>query len=318
MPRRLAVVVVNYASTRLLEINLAVVQEAARSIDARALVVVVDNWSSDEERRAVRRVAAERGWELVQNAENFGFGVGSNAGIERAWVLGATDVMLINPDARIDEQSLRRLAEVSAEDRMSLLSPVVLSADGRPWFAGVDLLLADGTMRAWRKRPDGDDSPYESWLSGACLWITRDVWELVGGFDDEYFLYWEDVDFSHRLVAVGGRLRLVADAQATHVEGGTQREKPETTRAKSDAYYYYNIRNRMLFAVRHLDEATIQRWTRAIPRTAREVILRGGRRQFFQSLVPVRAYIRGVRDARYIAKHRGLPPTHSGGSRAGL
>lgn len=143
-------------------------------------------------------------------------------------------------------------------------------------------------------------------MSGACLWITREVWELTGGFDDDYFLYWEDVDFSRRVVEGGGSLALVEDASAVHDEGGTQRADHEASRAKSEGYYYYNIRNRMLFAVRHLDEAAVQRWRRSIPRTAREVILRGGRRQLIQSAAPIRAYLRGVREARRIARTNGI------------
>ncbi|MFJ6533852.1 glycosyltransferase family 2 protein [Microbacterium sp. NPDC091662] len=299
---RLAVVVVNYASARLLQRNLVVVAQEAQAIDHEALVLVVDNWSNAEERRAAREVAVANGWHLIEPESNSGFGGGVNLGVTRALAEGATDVLVINPDAHIDRDSLRRLASITAASRTTLASPVITDSDGRTWFAGIDLLLDDGTMRARRKRVDGDTQPFEPWLSGACLWITREVWELAGGFDDDYFLYWEDVDFSRRVVSAGGSLMLVEDATAVHDEGGTQRAEPETSRAKSEGYYYYNIRNRMLYAVRHLDDAAVQRWRRSIPRTAREVILRGGRRQLIQSAAPIRAYLRGVREARRIAR----------------
>ncbi|MGH3690104.1 MAG: glycosyltransferase family 2 protein [Microbacterium sp.] len=303
---QLAVVVVNYASAGLLQRNLVTVEREARTIDQDALVIVVDNWSGAHERRAAREVATAHGWLLVEPESNSGFGGGVNIGVTRALAEGATDVLVINPDAHIDRESLRRLAATTAASRTTLASPVISDSDGRTWFAGIDLLLDDGTMRARRKRVDGDTQPFEPWLSGACLWITREVWELTGGFDDDYFLYWEDVDFSRRVVSAGGALALVEDASAVHDEGGTQRAEPEASRAKSEGYYYYNIRNRMLFAVRHLDDAAVQRWRRSIPRTAREVILRGGRRQLIQSAAPIRAYLRGVRDARRIARTNGI------------
>ncbi|PQZ49806.1 glycosyltransferase [Microbacterium sp. MYb54] len=298
-------VVVNYASAGLLQRNLVMVEREARTIDQDALVIVVDNWSGADERRAAREVAAAHGWLLIEPESNSGFGGGVNIGVTRALAEGATDVLVINPDAHIDRESLRRLAATTAASRTTLASPVISDSDGRTWFAGIDLLLDDGTMRARRKRVDGDTQPFEPWLSGACLWITREVWELTGGFDDDYFLYWEDVDFSRRVVSAGGALALVEDASAVHDEGGTQRAEPEVSRAKSEGYYYYNIRNRMLFAVRHLDDAAVQRWRRSIPRTAREVILRGGRRQLIQSAAPIRAYLRGVREARRIARTQG-------------
>lgn len=303
---RLAVVVVNYASAGLLARNLVMVEQEARAIASSDLeVIVVDNWAGAESRRAAQEVAGEHGWVLVESDSNSGFGGGVNLGVTRAIADGATDVLVINPDAHIDRESLSRLAAATTTSRTTLASPVIEDSDGRTWFAGIDLLLDDGTMRARRKRAEGDVRPFEPWLSGACLWITREVWELAGGFDDDYFLYWEDVDFSRRVVAAGGQLVLVEDATAVHDEGGTQRAEPELSRAKSEGYYYYNIRNRMLFAVRHLDDAAVRRWRRSIPRTAREVILRGGRRQLLGSVVPIRAYLRGVREARRIARQGG-------------
>ena len=302
---RLAVVVVNYASAHLLQRNLVVVAREAREIDPGATVIVVDNRSTDDERRAAQEIALANEWVLIAPESNTGFGGGVNIGVTRAIAEGATDVLVINPDAHIDRESLRRLASTTAASRTTLASPMISDSDGRTWFAGIDLLLDDGTMRARRKRVAGDPQPFEPWLSGACLWITREVWELAGGFDDDYFLYWEDVDFSRRVVSAGGSLALVEDASAVHDEGGTQRSEPEVSRAKSETYYYYNIRNRMLFAVRHLDDAGVRRWRRSIPRTAREVILRGGRRQLIQSAAPIRAYLRGVREARRIARTLG-------------
>lgn len=299
---RLAVVVVNYASAGLLERNLVTVEREARAVDQDAIVVVVDNWSNADERQAAKKIADAQGWLLIEPESNSGFGGGVNLGVTRALAEGATDVLVINPDAHIDRDSLRRLAAVTEDERTTLASPLITDSDGKTWFAGIDLLLDDGTMRARRKRDAQDARPFEPWLSGACLWITREVWDLARGFDDDYFLYWEDVDFSRRVVSAGGSLALVEDARAVHDEGGTQRAEPEASRAKSEGYYYYNIRNRMLYAVRHLDDEAVQRWRRSIPRTAREVILRGGRRQLIQSAAPIRAYLRGVRDARRIAR----------------
>lgn len=302
---RLAVVVVNYDSAGLLERNLVAVEREARAAHPDVFVILVDNWAGAAARRAAEEISTAHSWILVAPDDNTGFGGGVNLGMTRALAEGASDALVINPDARIDRDSIALLAAATATARTTLASPVIEDSDGRTWFAGIDLMLSDGTMRARRKRVPGDTAPFQEWLSGACLWITREVWGLTGGFDDDYFLYWEDVDFSRRVISRGGSLALVEEASAVHDEGGTQRAEPETSRAKSEGYYYYNIRNRMLYAVRHLDDDTVRRWRSSIPRTARDVILRGGRRQLLQSFAPVRAYIRGVRDARRIAGRRG-------------
>lgn len=300
---RLALIVVNYASSALLEQNLVMVERAARSAHDDVIVVVVDNWADEASRRDARAVAEEHDWNLLEPEGNLGFGGGVNHGMAWALSAGATDALVINPDAHIDQDSLVRLARATSPDRSVLAAPITTDSKGRVWFAGVDLMLHDGTMRSRLRRPSGDREPFEPWLSGACLWITDVVWRLSGGFDDDYFLYWEDVDFSRRVVSAGGSLAIVEDARAIHDEGGTQ-GGTVASRAKSETYYYYNIRNRMLFAVRHLDDVTVRRWEQSIPRTAREVILRGGRRQLLQSVAPIRAYLRGVREARRIARSR--------------
>jgi GT2 family glycosyltransferase len=133
--------------------------------------------------------------------------------------------------------------------------------------------------------------------------VTARLWRSVGGFDESYFLYWEDVDLSHRVLAAGGSLEVCADATAVHSEGGTQGGEHATAgEPKSATYYFYNIRNRMLFAANNLGPGDVERWRRLIVRVAWETLLQGGRRQFLRSPEPLLAGLRGVRAARRIAQ----------------
>lgn len=293
----LAVVVVNYGSSALVESNLGATADDAEP----AHVVVVDNYSTPQERDRISELCARRGWDLVAPADNTGFGTGMNIGARRAFELGATELLLLNPDARIDAASVDALRAAVAGPGCIMASPIVRSPDGRVWFGGLDLYLDDGTVRGIRRRADFPSAERIEWLSGACLWITREVWDLVGGFDDGYFLYWEDVDLSARLLAAGGEVVVVRDAVAWHDEGGTHRGADQRSEAKSATYYYYNIRNRMLFAARHLDDSGIRAWSRTSLRAAKAILLRGGRRQFLRPVPPLRAAYRGLRDGRRIA-----------------
>jgi GT2 family glycosyltransferase len=172
----------------------------------------------------------------------------------------------------------------------ALVAPRILRPDGGVYSRGLTYLhRADGTMSGRRTAPD--DVP---WLSGACLALGAELWAGLGGFDEDYFLYWEDVDLSWRAVALGARLEVVDDAHVVHDEGGTQESRG---RAKSETYYRYDIRNRMLFARKNLAPAEVRRWRRALPRAARAVALRGGRRQFVEGIAPWRGVTRGVLDA---------------------
>jgi GT2 family glycosyltransferase len=293
----LAIVVVNYGSSKLLLRNLA---PLASSLP-EATVVVVDNFTDEAERDGTVALCAAQGWLCEASPVNLGFGAGMNRGVARARTVGATNYLLLNPDAVLAATSAIRLLEAVRSDPLSAVAPSVFRPDGSLWFGGADLYLVDGRIRS-RARHD-HSARTEPWLSGACIMISAQLWEAVGGFSDEYFLYWEDVDLSHRILRAGGRLEVSATATAVHAEGGTQGVNAGSSGApKSALYYYYNIRNRLLFASRNLGVEELHDWKRATLPVAWEVLLEGGRRQLLRSPRPLIAAARGVRDGLRIAR----------------
>lgn len=297
---RTAVVVVSYDSAALLERTLARVAEDS----PEARIVVVDNYSTPEAREELAALASTRGWETVLPQTNTGFGGGMNLGAARARELGADLLILLNPDAVIARSDLIRLAARAHADRLALVAPVLKDSTGRIVSDGIVVCLADGSMRSRRSPrpiPPGGTHP---WLSGACLALSTELFEVTGGFDARYFLYWEDVDFSARVLAAGGSLDLARDAVAVHDEGGTHSESqsPDSgregseDRSKSDIYYYYNVRNRLLYAGLHLDRATQRRWVATAGRAAREIVLRGGKRQLLRTRRPLVTAAQATRD----------------------
>ncbi|MFB4354654.1 glycosyltransferase family 2 protein [Microbacterium sp. LS_15] len=294
----LAIVVVNYGSSKLLERNLVPVSDALPG----AAVYVVDNRSSESEAVRVSSLAARHGWTALLQQGNTGFGIGVNIGVEAARAAGRTRFLLINPDATIDAGSAQRLLAAVEGDAPVVAAPVIEDGAGRTWSAGHVLDLRDGSThgRAWARR--NPHAPVRRWLTGAVLMINEAAWNAVGGFDDDYFLYWEDVDFSLRVEDAGGALVLAEDARAVHDEGGTQGIGDPDVHAKSPVYYYYNVRNRMLLAQKLLGPETARRWDASSVSAAREVLLRGGRRQLLRPWRPLRAVWRGWRDGRRIAR----------------
>jgi glycosyltransferase involved in cell wall biosynthesis len=109
------------------------------------------------------------------------------------------------------------------------------------------------------------------------------MWQRIGGFDDDYFLYWEDVDLSRRVVNAGGSVRADGTLHAVHDEGSTHRHA-DAGPAKSPTYYYYNARNRLLYAAKHLPASDQRRWLRTTPLASYRILLQGGRRQFVRPL----------------------------------
>ena len=291
---RLGIVVVNYGSAHLVAENLGRVDLTGVPVH----VVLVDNHTSDAEADAVRALAAAHGWQAVLLPDNRGFGSAVNAGVAAAREAGCVCFLVLNPDATATAEVVDELRRESLRRPSALVSPRVLRPDGTVWFDGALLDLADGATRrggpAALRRPPAATQP---WITGACLAVHRDLWDRLGGFDEDYFLYWEDVDLSARCLAAGGELVVREDLVAHHDVGGTQASG--AGRAKSAVYYRYNCRNRLVFAARHLSRRRVLAWAWRTPGATRDILLRGGRRQLLRqpglALAAVRGSAEGLR-----------------------
>lgn len=283
---RFAIVTVNFASSQLIK------QNAGKLVlPPDGKLYLVDCFSSAAEQQALRDVAAQLGAECLLLDENRGYGGGTNAGADQAIADGAEVVIALNPDARIDPATVSALVR-GAHDRDVLISPRILTSEGRTWFAGAGLYLDDGSTGGTSAAVGRSGRNCRPWATGACFAMSAGLWSKVGGFDEEYFLYWEDIDLSHRVLDLGGSLESI-DAVVIHDEGGTHTDL-KAPRAKSSTYYYYNIRNRLLYARKHLGPAAQRQWVRRTPGVAYRVLLQGGRRQLVTSTAPWRAYLRGM------------------------
>lgn len=284
-PASTALVIVNYGSSQL------IAQNVPTGLESEGVqVVVVDNFSSSPERDAITNLAAARGWELVAQ-ENLGFGEGINAGVLRGAELGARSFVTLNPDAAATVQVIGALADALEEQPRTLLSPLVVASDGRPFFRGSTINLRTGRIRTgW---VDGDGDPdWKNWISGACVAFTGATFAELDGYAAGYFLYWEDLDLSRRAANRGITLRLRLDLKVVHDEGGTHTAAASS--GKSPLYYYYNTRNRLLFASRLVGPQERRAWLLNTPKESYRIWRRGGRRQALTEPKGVLAAIRGT------------------------
>ncbi|WP_375492332.1 glycosyltransferase [uncultured Jatrophihabitans sp.] len=285
-----AVIVVNYGAHRLLQNNIVPLGPDVR-------VVVVDNWFSAAERAAAAGLADEHGWEFVASPGNPGFGAAVNAGAARAKALGCRTLLLVNPDARVGLDVTAALVEHVRANPDDLVCPRIVDSDGTVVFRGSEIVLRTGALRAARASKQarvGTDGPVRPWLTGACLAVSMQQFERVGGFAEDYFLYWEDVEFSYRAAAGGARLVVRDDLVVRHDEGGTHAVRAQVRGpAKSTLYYRWNTRNRLLFAARNMPTQALLGWLVHTPAQSWQILLRGGRRQLVHSPRPMSAALYG-------------------------
>lgn len=224
-----AVVVVNHNTVDLLARCLeSVIADGATSI------VVVDHASTDGSVAMVRERFPEV--TLLAHDDNPGYGAGVNRGIAAttaAWSL------VLNSDTEIAGGCLEAFAVHAREhDDAHVLGPRITGPRGAlqrscyPEPSVAQLLIQDlgllrfvaGVPPLAQRHPHTAPHDVErdvDWLLGAALCIRRDAWDAVGGFDEDYGMYFEEVDFCRRIRDTGGRVRLVPSAHVVHVGGAS-------------------------------------------------------------------------------------------------
>ncbi len=211
----------------------------------RLEAVVVDNASSDGSEAVARGFKAGTrpdGREdqaaaspalpvrLVEAGRNLGFGAACNLAAAKST---GRHLLLLNPDAWIDGESLRRLVEAQESDpRLGVAAPALRYPDGSRQFVWSPPVGVPGeAIQRFRNRFERSGwnhgllprllRPFvgAGWHTAACLLVLRSAFEEVGGFDEGFFLYFEDADLCLRLRRAGFRLREVRGARAWHVRG---------------------------------------------------------------------------------------------------
>ncbi|HZU79415.1 MAG TPA: glycosyltransferase family 2 protein [Acidimicrobiales bacterium] len=194
-------------------------------------LVVVDNASTDGS--ADRLVHADEGVQLVRAGANLGYGRAANRGMR---LLGTPFVLVANPDLLVHEGALARLAAVlEADPTLAIAGPKLLNEDGSRYpsarrfpswtdAAGHALLgtwIPDNPFSRRYRMSDLEASEVTpvDWVSGACFLARAEVLRELGGFDERYFMYMEDVDLCWRARLAGHGVVHVPDAVVTHLQG---------------------------------------------------------------------------------------------------
>jgi N-acetylglucosaminyl-diphospho-decaprenol L-rhamnosyltransferase len=221
-------------------------------------VIVVDNESPDGALDALDGMAVT----TIAAGRNGGFGFGCNLGTAAG---SAPYVLFLNPDARIEAADLATLASVlDREPSTAIVGPRLLDGHGtlipnlrraqrtRSIWAQALFLhrLAPGARWANeidRSLPAHDRVAYPEWISGACMLARRDMLERIGGFDEDFFLYGEDMDLCARIRSHGGRVRYEPTATVRHEEG---QSAPRTS------LFPVLAESRLIYARKHSGRAT--------------------------------------------------------------
>jgi N-acetylglucosaminyl-diphospho-decaprenol L-rhamnosyltransferase len=187
------------------------------SLSAFERVVVVDNASTDE---TVEVALSTRAVEVLALHENAGFGAGANAG---AKLVNGRAFAILNPDISLETSAVRRAIRHFDDPSVAVVAPFLRLPDGRRQDSAREVPSVPNILARriiWGQSRRGaivtDSVADVPWAVAACWFVQRDWFERIGGFDESYFLYFEDVDFCVRLAEQGGVVRFDPDAVVEH------------------------------------------------------------------------------------------------------
>ncbi|MER3388734.1 MAG: glycosyltransferase family 2 protein [Microcella sp.] len=193
-------------------------------------LVVVDNLPG--EGSLAGDLAAQHGGHYLPRPDNPGYGGGMNAGVA-ALPASVEWVLLCNPDVVLMPGSVDALLAVAMSDkRIAIAGPAIRNADETLYPSarsvpslrtgiGHALFVTVWQSNPWTSRYRDERAPSgqqrdAGWLSGACILVRRSVFEQLGGFDEGYFMYFEDVDLGYRAGLAGYRNVFAPSAAVIH------------------------------------------------------------------------------------------------------
>jgi len=239
MPRPLAVIIVNYRTAGLVEDCLRSLLPEVAALPGTQ-VVVVDNASGDGSAERLAAFVAAQGWggwaTVLPLADNRGFSAGNNAGARH--VLAEAEppewLLLLNPDTVVHAGALQALLDRGGrEPRTGIVGSRLENPDGSVQdstfrFHGLANQLdgaltfgpASTALRSWALVPP---RPAEAcrvdWVSGASMMVHRACYQALGGLDEGYFLYYEEVDFCLRAARAGWSCWFEPRSRVVHLVG---------------------------------------------------------------------------------------------------
>jgi len=205
--------------------------------------IVVDNASTDN---SVEISRGHGDTTVIETGANLGFGGGVNRGLDNV----TTDwALVINPDAVMDGVEIGKLLDCAAQfPEAGMIAPIIVDIDGVQDYSHDKALHRRRGMTRKRLDPFADGPICVEYLSGAAFLVRMDAARQVKGFDETFFLFFEDDDFCWRIAAAGYSLILEPAANCMHLGGASTTPSPRIAFRRD----YHMGRSLVLYRTKHL------------------------------------------------------------------
>ena len=254
---KIGIVVLNYNTKKEIEDCLESIGKLKKN-DFTVFTYLVDNDSSDKSFREV--VLKFKDLKLTENKENLGFSGGNNVGVKQALKDNCDWVLILNPDTEVDQNLLVEFLKVANQDSsVGIVGPKIYFAKGYEfhkdryrkdqlgkviWYAGGKIDWAN-VLASHIGVDEVDHGQYDKlkeidFVTGAAMFVGKEVFEKIGFFDEKYFLYFEDLEFCQRAKKRGIKLIFSPKVLVWH-------KNAVSTKVGSPLQDYFITRNRLIF-----------------------------------------------------------------------
>ncbi|QVL31191.1 glycosyltransferase family 2 protein [Telmatocola sphagniphila] len=261
--RTCRIIIVNYRTKELVADCLQSLEAEMRQ-EPGCHVIIADNASPDDSVGYLKNIIAQHNWtwaSVLPLPKNGGFSYGNNAGIRP---LFETDndiryIHLLNPDTIVRPGAISRLLDFLEEhSEVGIAGSFLEEIDGTPQCAAFNFhsvlseferglrfgLVTKILHRQMVAPPPGGPTRRVNWVSGASMMIRREVFEDIGLFDEDYFLYYEETDFELRARRAGWPIWHVAESKVVHLEGASTGVTGAGRALKRVPSYWFESRRR--------------------------------------------------------------------------
>ncbi len=208
-------------------------------------IVVVDNASGKEVVTGIEKYLSGKSHiKLVKSKENLGFGRGCNLGAQNS---KGDYILFLNSDTKVEDRGFLKMADFLKENpKTGILGGRLMNPDGTPQASAGKFynlfnffLLILGGERLGLLKSSPDKISKVDWVAGACLMISRNVYEQIGGFDKNIFMYMEDMEISYRAKKNGFDTYFFPDILVMHKEQGSSNRNFAIVNIYKGILYFY-------------------------------------------------------------------------------
>ena len=246
MSQKVSIVLVNYnGKVYLKDLLKSIAVQDYQVVD----IILVDNDSTDGSIEWLKTNYPEVC--LIESKRNEGFGEGCNIGIDYAIAHGAEYVLLMNTDTIPEKNLVSELVKYADSETVTTAKIYCgEKGDEKLWYSGgeINWITAKTNQLLYGAEDRKPTYPVE-FISGCCMLLHKNIFEKVGKFDKDFYLYYEDTDFCVRMKKTHIKMLYVTTTSLWHKVGGSSVGGNEM----SCSTQYYVTRNRLLFAEKHAD-----------------------------------------------------------------